>query len=277
MRVSISNIAWDPEEDEAVATLLRAKDIDAIDIAHSKYFPDPATATVRQILDVRERWMSSGFEIVGMQALLFGTQGLNIFGDVAVRAAMLQHLQQVARIGGTLGAKYLVFGSPKNRDRSGLGDQEADDMAADFFRQLGAIGEAEGVCFCLEPNPLAYGCNFMSMTDDTARVVAMVAHPAIRLQLDSGAMAMNDECAGDMVAAHFELAGHVHVSEPQLMTIGDGTTDHEGFATALQEWMPRKIATIEMLAAKTEPHLDAIGRACDLVISRYRGARNAAQ
>ncbi|UUZ52764.1 hypothetical protein LP419_26580 [Massilia sp. H-1] len=45
MRLSISNIAWELADDEAVAALLRARSIDAIDIAPGKYFPDPAAAT----------------------------------------------------------------------------------------------------------------------------------------------------------------------------------------------------------------------------------------
>jgi hypothetical protein len=52
-----------------------------------------------------------------MQALLFGTTGLNVFGDNKSQEAMLEHLRAVCRIGAGLGATKLVFGSPKNRDR----------------------------------------------------------------------------------------------------------------------------------------------------------------
>lgn len=113
MRLAISNIAWDIAEDQAMAALLKRYGIDAIDVAPGKYFLDPATATTGQISDVRDVWAERGIDITGMQALLFGTQGLNLFAGPASQTAMLQHLSAVCRIGAGLGATRLVFGSRK--------------------------------------------------------------------------------------------------------------------------------------------------------------------
>jgi hypothetical protein len=113
MRLAISNIAWDVSEDLAVAKHLNKFDIDAIDIAPGKYFPDPTDAKDADIESVRRWWAEHGIEITGMQALLFGTTGLNVFGDSQSQAAMLTHLTAVCRIGAGLGATRLVFGSPK--------------------------------------------------------------------------------------------------------------------------------------------------------------------
>ena len=44
MRLAISNIAWEVADDAAVADLLQHYQIDAIDVAPGKYFPDPAAA-----------------------------------------------------------------------------------------------------------------------------------------------------------------------------------------------------------------------------------------
>src|SRR5690606_27519313 len=122
VRIAISNIAWDIKEDLAVAQLLAEFGIDAIDVAPGKYFPDPAAAKDREIARVRRWWADQGIEITGMQALLFGTTGLNVFGEKDCQQALLDHLRAVCRIGSGLGANRLVFGSPKNRDRSGLSD-----------------------------------------------------------------------------------------------------------------------------------------------------------
>ena len=53
MRLAISNIAWDPVEDEAIAKLLRRFGVDAIDVAPGKYFPEPAKATEEDIARVK--------------------------------------------------------------------------------------------------------------------------------------------------------------------------------------------------------------------------------
>ena len=105
MRLAISNIAWDTAEDEAIARLLRRFDVDAIDVAPSKYFPKPAKTADEDIARVKHWWSKRGFEITGMQALLFGTTGLNVFGPLEVQDAMLQHLTAVCRIGESLHTK----------------------------------------------------------------------------------------------------------------------------------------------------------------------------
>ena len=81
MRLAISNIAWDVAEDEVIAQLLGRYGIDAVDVAPGKYFPDPANASDDEIKRVRAWWAERGMEITGMQALLFGTSGLNMFGS----------------------------------------------------------------------------------------------------------------------------------------------------------------------------------------------------
>jgi D-psicose/D-tagatose/L-ribulose 3-epimerase len=270
MRLAISNIAWDTGEDDAVAALLRRYGVDAVDIAPGKYFPDPARALPTEISRVRDAWAFRGIQLTGMQALLFGTDGLNLFGPPESQRAMLRHLEAVCRIGSGLGATRLVFGSPRNRDRGGLGDEEAADIAVRFFRRLGDIAEKEGVSICLEPNPARYGCNFMTSTDETARVVAAVGHPAIRMQLDTGALTVNREDPGKAIGDHASLIGHVHASEPDLVPLGQGGTDHRAVGEALSRVLPSHIVSIEMLAPKDERHAVAIERALRVAIRCYR-------
>lgn len=272
MRLAISNIAWDAAEDKDIAKLLKQYHIDAIDVAPGKYFPDPAKATDAEIARVKRWWAERGIEITGMQGLLFGTVGLNIFGSSEVQDAMLQHLGAVCRIGAGLGATRLVFGSPKNRDRNELDDEQAIGIAVPFFRRLGDVAQSYGVVVCLEPNPACYGANFMTTSAETAEVVRQVSHPAIRMQLDTGALAINGEDPGPVLQNNAMLIGHIHASEPGLVTLGDGGSDHNAVAIALHKWLPNHIVSIEMLPAKNETNLSALERAIGVAICYYRDA-----
>lgn len=273
MRLAISNIAWDAAEDEAIAKLLQRFGIDAIDVAPGKYFPEPANATEEDIALVKKLWLERGIEITGMQALLFGTTGLNVFGAIESQEAMLQHLSAVCRIANGLGAKQLVFGSPKNRDRAGLTDQETMDMAVSFFRRLGDIAQSYGVVICLEPNPTCYGANFMTTSLETAQVVRQIAHPAIRMQLDTGALTINGEDSFAILQDCKSLISHVHASEPDLLPLGDGVTDHAKVIVGLKQYLPNHVVSIEMLATKNEAHEVSIERALTVAIQHYRDVR----
>ena len=270
MRLAISNIAWDVAEDEALSALLHRYQVDAIDIAPGKYFPKPAEATEADILKVKHWWADRGIEITGMQALLFGTTGLNVFGPPESQAALLQHLGAVCRIGAVLGAPRIVFGSPKNRDCSGLNDAETMEMATAFFRRLGDLAAAQGVMICLEPNPTCYGANFMTTSLDTAQVVSHIAHPAIRMQFDTGALTINGEDPSSVLQMSAGLIGHVHASEPNLVPLGDGNSDHVAMHLALSQHLPHHLVTIEMVATQQEPHLASIERALGVAVAHYR-------
>ena len=271
MRLALSHIAWDAGEDEEIARLLRRYQVDAIDIAPGTYFPDPGEASDKDLLRVRQWWMDRGVEITGMQALLFGAPALNLFGEINVRENMLQRLASVCRVGAGVGATRLVFGSPRNRDRTGLSDERVLEVAIPFFSRLGDIAESFGVTICLEPNPPRYGANFMTTASATAAVVTQVDHPAIRMQFDTGALTINEEDPGAVLQEHAALVGHVHASEPDLVPLGDGATQHACMAESLRRYLPNHVVTIEMVATKQEPHLASIERAIRVAVSHYRG------
>lgn len=273
MRISISNIAWDAAEDDAVAELLMAEGVSRIDVAPAKYFADVATTTDAQAESVRRTWERRGFAICGMQALLFGTQGLNLFAEAAVQQRMLEHLGHVCRLGGALGAGPLVFGSPRNRDRGALSTEESDAVAVPFFRRLGELAARYGTVICLEPNPPLYGANYLITAEETARVTALVDHPAIRMQFDTGALAMSGEDPAAFMARSGQLVGHVHASEPNLLCLGDRGaevgTDHAAMAAAVRAHRPELTVAIEMRATDNEPHLQSIARAVQLTRAHY--------
>lgn len=272
MRLAISNIAWDTHEDTAVAALLGRYGINAIDVAPTKYFPEPARATPEEVQRVRHWWAEHGIQITGMQSLLYGTQGLNLFGPPDVQTAMLAHLKSVCRIGAELGAEHLVFGSPRNRDRSGLSDAQTLGIATDFLRRLGDISSSLGVRICLEPNPERYGANFMTTAEETAGVVRHVAHPGIAMQFDTGALTISGESAAAVLSEHASLVGHVHLSEPDLVPLGNGSTDHAALAPLLSQYLPGHVLSIEMLTPASDKRLLSIEGAIEHAVRVYGSA-----
>ncbi len=270
MRISISNIAWDTSQDDAVSKLMAKHHIDAIDIAPGKYFPDPKKASDKEIAKIRKQWTTRGVSIVGMQSLLFGTSGLNVFGNRAVQKEMLEHLRGVMRVAVGLGIQPLVFGSPKNRDRQGLNDGETREVACAFFSEVGDMAQQEGVVICLEPNPECYGANFMTCSAEAMAMVELIDHPAIKMQLDTGASAINHENVAKIIEGFEDKIGHIHLSEPGLLPLGRSEVDHQKVARQLNRLLPRHIATIEMLIPHNEAVLSVIDEALSFVTRNYR-------
>jgi len=270
MKLAISNLAWDVSEDNNVLKLLNKYNIKAIDIVPAKYFPDLTKAKQTDIEKVKLWWSERGIVITGMQALMFGTVDLNVFGDSKVQNSMLEHLTVICRVGSGLGATRLVFGSPKSRNYTGLSDEQALSKAVTFFRLLGDIALKQRVVICLEPNPTCYGSNFMTTSKETEKVVRSIAHPAIRMQLDIGALTINNESIEKVLSDCSDLIGHVHLSEPNLVTLGDLDTAHEFIHKVMAKLIPNQLASIEMLATKEESQLVSIERALSCAVKYYR-------
>lgn len=259
MQLSISNIAWNVDQDVAVADLLERHGVKAIDVAPTKYFPNIAVAMPNEVAKVRDFWNRRGIEIIGGQSLFFGRPDLNIFGSKDVRDESLQHLKRFAQVSEGLGIRKLVFGSPKNRRRGALGSFPARSLAVDFFGRLGEIGAQYGIVFCLEPNPEEYGCDFMVTDDEAFEIVALVGHSHIALQLDTGAAFMNHDDIPRLVSAHGSAYGHIHLSAPGLKPLHLDPAGFDVLPAYLQENLGAlEHMTIEMLTTKPEVALAEI-------------------
>lgn len=215
LRFAFSNIAWTPHDAPPVLRLLHQRGIRGIEVAPTKVWPDWQGATPAAAQAYRRRLDDEGFAVPALQAVLFGKAQARLF-DAAGEAALREHLPLVASLAGALGAKAVVLGAPKQRDRGELAPEAAHAHAADVFRALAPVFADCGTCLCIEPNPPQYGCNFVTTAAEGASLVRRVAHPGFGLHLDAAAMFI----VGDRLAAVWADAGclvrHYHISEPDL-------------------------------------------------------------
>jgi D-psicose/D-tagatose/L-ribulose 3-epimerase len=271
MRIGVSNLLWTPDLDEDVARLLNRRGIDAIDVAPTRYFDDPGAASPAEVRLVQRFWKERGIGITGMQALLHGTVGLSIFGDEAIRRRTHDHLVAMMKLGAELGATQLVFGSWRNRDRSGQTESEAMERAGAFFAELAVCAERLGVCLTIEPISERYGNNFLVDHDEAARLVEQVGSPAFKLTLDVGCVGLAGEDAADVVRRHANLVSHVQLAEYQLAPLDSGNSLHAIAGPVITRGLPGRVACIEALTPPDVSPLDAIAQSLDVAQRHYMG------
>lgn len=212
--LAVSNIAWPADtesRDEALRILLDGG-ATGVEVAPSLLFPDPAAASPDEITRARSAFEAKGLPVVAMQALLFNRPNLKVFGTPEEKLALLDHLTTMARMASLLGARVLVFGSPKNRLKGPLSHQQADEAAAQFFREVGRRAADLGVVFGMEANPPGYGGDWLTTLDEAANFVDLVASPGIALHGDAGGMIMS----GQAPPSTTRSLAHHHASEPNL-------------------------------------------------------------
>jgi sugar phosphate isomerase/epimerase len=271
LRLALSSLAFAPGDDASVAALLERLRVDALEIAFGKYFPDPGDAPDAAAARLRDAYAARGVEIVAAQSLLFGSP-LNIFDSQDARAALLARLAHVARLCAAAGATKLVFGSWRNRAPGASTPARAEEIACAFFRRLGDIAADRGLIVCLEPVPARYGATFLTTTAETAALVRMIDHSAIRMHLDAGAMMVNGEKPTATLADCAPLVAHVHLSEPDLVPFGDAGIDPAPLAATLMRTLPDRVASVEMLPVDGPARLAVIETSLRKAIDAFRRA-----
>ncbi|MGR3762381.1 sugar phosphate isomerase/epimerase family protein (plasmid) [Roseobacteraceae bacterium NS-SX3] len=259
MILAASNIAWPAEADASIAPLLLEAGAGALEAAPARLHGDPAAASAEEAEAIRAAWDRRGLPVISMQALLFGKPELCLFGPDETVQGFTSYLARIIAFAGRLGAGPLVFGSPGNRRRGGLDTDEACARAVPVFRALGDTARAHGTVFCLEPNALGYGCDFMTTLDEAAAVVRAAGHDHVGLVADTGNMAM----AGDppeAAARHAGLVRHLHLSRPQLAPLDEGDDFPRRVLDALRAGGYAGAATVEMRQVPQDP-IGAVARA----------------
>lgn len=222
MQLAVSNIAWRPDERDQIHDLLADLGVRGLEIAPGLTFPkepDPFHPSVTAISAFRKDLERHGLAPVSMQSLLFGVKGAVLFGNEGQRSAFVAGLERAIDLAGRLGVPNLVMGSPTNRVvPDGMDLPVAMAVARDVFRRLGDRCVLAGCKLALEPNPVAYGTNFMTTIGEAANVAAVIDHPAVSVNFDLGSLHMNGEIEeyGTWYDRCEGRVSHVHVSEPNL-------------------------------------------------------------
>ncbi|OPH53102.1 hypothetical protein BC351_31990 [Paenibacillus ferrarius] len=265
MKLAISNIAWDLQVNSEIVPLLKDYEVKGIEIAPTKVYFEPENVNLVIIDEFKKEWQSNNLELVAMQSLLFGKPHLSIFGEK--KAETFEYLQTIIKLASALSTKALVFGSPKNRIIGQLDSRVAYGQAIEFFNALGEKAIQNGVFFCIEANPVVYGCDFLTGTLDALQFVKDVNHLGVKLQIDTGTIFINNEDSSDIIERCLPYTGHFHISEPHLNLIGN--QDHRYIAASLKSLNYQGWISIEMRNNVLESDVLSVRAALDYVSKTY--------
>lgn len=244
--VSLSHIAWSPESESEMLAQLKEWGCVALEVAPLRTFGSPLMAKESEVKELAARYLDAGVPISSMQALLFGADGVELFGSADARERMKQWLIGVGRVAGWCGAGPLVFGSPKNRLKRDMTHAQALASAIPFFREVGDACAEAGSCLVMEANPEAYGADFCTSLAQAAELVAAVDSPGFRLHLDAGGLALSGEDFAPVVRQAASLIAHAHASQPNLIDWQEPHPVHATMAAVLREINYQGVIAIEM-------------------------------
>lgn len=270
MKISISNIAWDKKDDQAVYQILREYGVKGLDVAPARVFEHPFEVTAEEGQVFIDDIAQYGLTPVGMQSLLFGTTNLELLGGSSREA--INHLKKMIDYSGKIGITRLVFGSPKNRLIGGVAKEEVDYITKKVFNELGDYAAEKNVLFCIEPNPIAYGADFVTSTMEGIYLVKKINNPGLRLHMDLGTMIINEENIEQVVNEGIMVTEHVHISHPNLNQVIGMEETHKRLYNALKQSNYKGTVAIEMKNSGLPNNIDKVQESVAFISKIYGGS-----
>lgn len=268
-RLSISNIAWNPEELDSFLDLIAELGCDGVELAPSLLWAEPAIVSNSEIKIFRRKLENKNLVPAAFHALLFTRPELKLFDTFELREQTINYLLSLIRVAGELGVSCLIFGSPASRKLGKKTARECYLMAVEAFRQLGREARKLGTCFCIEPLGPSEN-EFITSSQEAWQLVQDVEEPGFGLHLDTKAMHEVKENYAAIFAQIGDSLKHLHVSEPGLAPIGSvpSPIDHQSIAHELKKTEYRGFISIEM-RRQTGDNREQVKKAIEFVRKNY--------
>ncbi|RZK04957.1 MAG: sugar phosphate isomerase/epimerase [Flavobacterium sp.] len=240
MKVTISNIAWQTENDAEMYSFLKEKKCTGIEIAPTRIFPENPYSDLHKVADFKEELQSNyGLQVVSMQSICFGRNEA-IFSSEEERESLLNYIKKSIDFASVLGCNNLVFGSPKNRNIN----EGQEDLAIAYFSEIGKYAAQKETTFAFEPNPVIYGTNFINTTIQALDFVKACNVEGLKVNFDLGTVIYNEENIS-ILQDNLKWINHIHISEPYLEEIQKRSI-HNELASILKKGNYSNYISIEM-------------------------------
>lgn len=215
MKLSISNIAWAAEYDDAMYSFLSEQHFDGIEIAPTRIFPSNPYERLKDAARFAQNLKEKhNLAISSIQSLWY-KRTENIFASAEERSFLLDYTKKAVLFANAMGCGNLVFGSPRNRN---MPSEDSLPDAMSFFKELGNFANKNDAVIAFEPVPPSYNTNFINSTQEAFDMCKQLQCNGLKVNVDLGTMIYNDENM-DLINSNIELVNHIHISEPMLARI----------------------------------------------------------
>lgn len=215
MKLSISNIAWDIENDCYMYEFISQHGYEGVEIAPTHIFDTNPYEKIEEAKKYCNELQSKyALKISSMQSIWYGIDK-NFFLSLEDREFLINYTKKAIDFASAINCGNLTFGCPKNRV---IQDLSQIDIAISFFKTLGDYAKEKNTVLAIEANPPIYNTNFINTTAQAFGICKDVDSEGFKVNLDIGTMLYNEESL-ESVAENLQYINHIHISEPNLEII----------------------------------------------------------
>jgi sugar phosphate isomerase/epimerase len=221
---------------------------DGLEIAPFTLGDEPHLLSPQRRAEVRKAAADAGIAITGLHYLMLAPEGLSITSsDAGQRARTIDVMRRLCDLCADLGGRYLVHGSPAQRQLEPGREADGRKWGAECFAAVAGAAEKAGVTYCIEPLA-APDTHFVNTVEEAAGMVRAIASPAVQTMVDcSAAGRAETQPIPDLLRQWLPtgLIAHVHLNDPNRRGPGEGSLRFGPILAALKSGGYAGIAAIE--------------------------------
>ena len=217
MKLLISNLAWNFDENEKILGLLKKNKIKNLEFAPSLLLQN--NLKNKNLIDTRKFWHKKKIKLYSMQSILYGVNNCFIFGDKKQRFNFIKEIFKKIDLAKKLGVKVIVFGSPFNKKRFKKKKFILDKIFISTFKKIALYANNKKIYFCLEANPKIYKSEYLNYTNEALKVVKIINNKYLMINLDLGTIIQNKERIDNLINQNIKYIKHVQISVPYLLNV----------------------------------------------------------
>ena len=246
MKLIISNLCWNFDENYKVINIIKKFNIRNIEISPNKIFNN--NYAVKNIKKNQYFWRKEKIKFYSMQSILFNKKNAYLFGNKIQQKIFFNEIKKKIYLCKKIGVKVIVFGSPLNKKIfSERNLNNLNKIAYNCFKKISKVCKKYKIYFCIEANPKIYNCEYLNYTKDAIRLVKQINSNFFKLNLDLGTIIANKESFKNIIQEHIKLIGHVQISAPYLKDLMPYKKTVVNFIKELKRNNYQKYISIERL------------------------------
>ncbi|MFO1499983.1 MAG: sugar phosphate isomerase/epimerase family protein [Verrucomicrobiota bacterium] len=246
---------WKPED---MFAYVARTGYDAVEIAPFTIAPYVTAIDSTERSRLRAMADRAGIDISGIHWVLAHTAGFHLtHPDGTVRERTSEYLGSLVDFCADLGGKFMVVGSPKQRNvLEGVTAQQAWDWATEVFRRSVTRAAERGVTICVEPLSPAE-TNFLNTAAETIRFVRQFDAASLKIILDVKAMSSEAKPIPEIIRESWPHFAYFHANDTNLKGPGFGAVDFRPIGAALRQVSYNGFVSVEVFNFEEGPEIIA--------------------
>ena len=242
MKLAISNLAWDFDQNQEVFEHLKQLNISNIEGVLSKIggWDD---LNYEMLKSYHNLLQTNGLKVESIQSIFFNYKSEGLHDTHSI----VSHIKQLVEYCKILNVKVMVLGSPNLRVHT----EDLQSKLSQTFLEIDSLLKDTGIELSIEPNTKIYGGQYFHNLNEIVDFIVSNNLVNIKTMIDTHNLILEGYDPNHELKKFEKFINHIHVSEQNLVPLIDYEF-HKSFSKTLKEIEYNKIVTLEVKGSENQ-------------------------